>query len=149
MKIEYNKVYDFDLTNKVAFGDLPPEVLNTLFTDGRVASKFLENQLPHWFPELQYVDAIGHDHVSSQDQRKFDLKGFTRRGACYAPSNMLGKGRSIVHEQVYEHAKDIDYIFSDIIDFPRVRIIFKRGTDVVREFPSTKIERRDRDRLFH
>jgi len=148
MTIIYNKIFSFDLSGRVAFGDLPQEKLYKLFTDGRVASKFLEHHLPLWFPEIQYVDGQGFDHVKIDNGRKFDLKGFTPRGACYAPSEMLGKGRKIIVEKVHEHAQHIDYIFSDITEFPQVRIIFKHGTDLVRDFPSTKIKKNQRDQLF-
>ena len=77
--IEYNRTYEFDLTGKVSFGSLPIELLHTLFTDGRVASKFLEHHLPIWFPELEFVDAQGYDHVRTRDGRRFDLKGFFLR----------------------------------------------------------------------
>ena len=145
--VDYDKTYEFDLTGKVQFGDLPVELLNKLFTDGRVASKFMEHHLPIWFPELDFVDAKGYDHVHT-DGRRFDLKGFTPKGACYAPSEMLGKGRTIREADVHAHAQDIDYVFSDITEFPKVRVVFKRGTDLVREYPNTKIKKSQRDQLF-
>lgn len=146
--IMYDKTFEFDLEGKVSFGDLPLELIHELFKDGRVASKFLENHLPIWFPELEFRDARGYDHVRIADGRRFDLKGFTARGACYAPSEMLGKGRNIVESAVHAHAQEIDYIFSDITEFPRVRIVFKRGTEMVQQFPSTKIKYNQRNQLF-
>lgn len=148
MDIVYNKIFLFDLSGRVCFGDLTQQTLYKLFTDGRVASKFLEHHLPLWFPELEFQDGRGYDHARSSNGRKFDLKGFTPRGACYAPSEMLGKGRKIIVEKVHEHAQTIDYIFSDITEFPQVRIIFKHGLDLVRDFPSTKIKKNQRDLLF-
>jgi len=147
-KIEYNKVFEFSLEGKVTFGDLQTDLLYLLFTDGRVASKFLENHLPLWFPEIKFVDANGYDHIRESDGRRFDLKGFTPRGACYAPSEMLGKGRQITVEKVHEHARTIDYIFSDITEFPKVRIVFKKGIDMIKDFPTTKIKKTEREKLF-
>ena len=146
--LEYNKVYEFDLAGKVQFGDLPTELIHEMFKDGRVASKFMEHHLPIWFPELEFVDAKGYDHVRTTDGRRFDLKGFTPRGACYAPSEMLGKGREIRTEAVHEHAREIDYVFSDITEFPKVRIVAKQGTAMVEQFPSTKIKYTQRAQLF-
>ena len=143
-----NKVYEFDLTGKVQFGDMPAEQLHKLFQDGRVASKFLEHTIPTWFPDLEFVDAIGHDHTSKTTGRKYDLKGFTKGGACYAPSNMLGAGRKIDTTVLHEHAKTIDYIFSDITEFPKVRIIFKSGKELVEKYPSGKIATKDKKDLF-
>lgn len=147
-QVEYNRTFEFDLTGRVQFGDLPIDLIHTLFTDGRVASKFLEHHLPVWFPELKFVDAHGYDHVRTHDGRKFDLKGFTPRGACYAPSEMLGKGRKITVEAVHAHARDIDYVFSDITEFPKVRIVFKTGQAMIEQFPTTKIKKTERTKLF-
>jgi len=147
-KIRYDHTYEFDLTGRVQFGDLPVDTVHALFQDGRVASKFLENVLPHWFEDLRYVDQDGYDHVRISDGRKLDLKGFTRGGASYAPSNMLGAGRKIDREKLHEHAREIDYILSDITEFPRVRIVFKRGTDLVENYPAGKIPNQERETLF-
>lgn len=148
MKVQLNKTYTFDLTGKVQFGDMPEAAVYELFKDGRVASKFLEHTIPTWFEDLEFVDGVGYDHVSKSNGRKYDLKGFTKGGACYAPSNMLGAGRKIVESEVHAHAQEIDYIFSDITDFPRVRIIFKTGTDMVEQWPSTKVPAKDKAKLF-
>jgi hypothetical protein len=148
MKVELNKTYSFDLTGKVQFGDMPAEQLHKLFQDGRVASKFLEHTIPTWFPDLVFEDGVGYDHKATSTGRRYDLKGFTKGGACYAPSNMLGAGRKINEAEVHAHANEIDYIFSDITEFPKVRIIFKSGADMVEQWPSTKIPKADKEKLF-
>jgi hypothetical protein len=147
-KIQYDHTYEFDLTGRVQFGDLPTATVHALFQDGRVASKFLENILPVWFDDLEYVDQDGYDHVQTSTGRKLDLKGFTRGGASYAPSNMLGAGRKIDREKLHEHALTIDYILSDITQFPKVRIVFKRGTELVETYPSGKIGADQQQVLF-
>jgi hypothetical protein len=147
-KFQLNQVYEFDLTGKVSFGDMPVEQLYSLFRDGRVASKFLEHTLPTWFPDLEFVDQDGYDHVSKTTGRKYDLKGFTKGGASYAPSNMLGAGRKIDQRKLHEHAETIDYILSDITEFPRVRIVFKAGTDLVRDYPTGKIPVAQKQQIF-
>ena len=150
MAIECNKIYTFNLTGRFSFGNLPEVVLIDLYKDGRVASKMLEHQLPPWFPELSFVDQTGYDHVAvNNSDDKFELKCFTKRGAVYAPSNMVGKGRSIVLETVYQHAIDITYVFADINDFPSVRIIFKKGKDLIQLFPFAKIKFKERSLLFN
>ena len=147
-QIRYDHTFEFDLTGQVQFGDLPIDTVHDLFQDGRVASKFLENILPVWFEDLEYVDQDGYDHVQTSTGRRLDLKGFTRGGASYAPSNMLGAGRKIDREKLHEHALTIDYILSDITEFPRVRIVFKRGTELVENYPAGKIPTQERERLF-
>jgi hypothetical protein len=148
MSYTLDKVYEFNLEGLVQFGNMPIELLHSLFRDGRVASKFLEHTIPVWFPELSFVDQKGHDHVNKVTQRKYDLKGFTKGGASYAPSNMLGAGRAINEEKLHEHAKTIDYIISDITEFPKIRIIFKSGIDLIEKYPSGKIPFKDKNTLF-
>lgn len=147
MKIKFNKTYDFDLTGKVQFGNLPLEEIHELFKDGRVASKFLEHYIPIWFPEVKFVDEDGYDHIDKQGV-KYDLKGFTKGGAGYAPSNMIGAKRKINVAEMHAHAKTINYIFSDITEFPKVRVVFKTGEDMVRDYPNGKIPSKQKDILF-
>jgi hypothetical protein len=90
--IEINKVYNFECD--ATFGTLTQERVNKLFTDGRRASGFLELQLEEWFPELTFVDGKGYDHIDA-NQVKYDAKCFTRGGAKFCPSVMLGAGRSV------------------------------------------------------
>ena len=148
MNYALDTVYEFDLTGKVKFGDMPEECLYQLFRDGRVASKFLEHTIPTWFPDLEFVDQKGYDHVSKTTSRKYDLKGFTKGGASYAPSNMLGAGRKIDEAVLHEHAETIDYILSDITEFPKVRIVFKSGSELVKNYPSGKIAVSEKQALF-
>ena len=149
--VEYNlnEVYEFNLQGQIQFGAMPLDQLHKLFQDGRVASKFLEHTIPTWFPDLEFVDQDGYDHVSKKTGRKFDLKGFTKGGASYAPSNMLGAGRKINEAKLHEHAETIDYILSDITEFPKVRIVFKAGTELVKKYPSGKIPVKEKSVLFN
>jgi hypothetical protein len=150
MKINYDTIYCFDFTGKVQFGDLPKETVYELFRDGRVASKFLENHIPVWFPELKFVDATGYDHVDvATETKKWDLKGFTKGGASYVPSNMIGAGRRVDLQEAHDHANTIDYIFSDVVDFPLVRIQFKSGKELVEQYPKGKIDFKYRNELFN
>ncbi len=149
MKIDYNTCYHFDFTGRVKFGDLDEQTVYELFQDGRPASKFLERYVPLWFPELRFVDATGYDHVDvATGQRRWDLKGFTKSGASYVPSNMLGAGRTINLQEAHDHANTIDYIFSDVVEFPKIRIIFKSGQELVKQFPRGKIDFKYRHTLF-
>lgn len=148
MNHKLDVVYEFDLTEQVQFGNIPIEQLHKLFQDGRVASKFMEHSIPSWFSDLEFKDQKGFDHKSKSTGRQYDLKGFTKGGACYAPSNMLGVGRSIDKEKLHAHANTIDYIFSDITEFPKVRLIFKSGSELVKKYPSGKISIKEKNTLF-
>lgn len=148
MKYAYDTVYEFDFTGKVQFGNMPAADIYKLFQDGRVASKFLEHTIPTWFEDLEFVDAKGYDHQDTITGVRFDLKGFTKGGASYAPSTMLGAGRSIDITKLHAHARETDYILSDVTEFPRVRVVFKRGTDLIESYPSGKINKNQKEVLF-
>jgi len=148
MKIEFNKTYEFDYSGKVAFADLSEEELYALYRDGRMAGPMLERQLPKHFPEIEFVDGKGYDHIDTETGVKYDLKGFTKGGANYAPSIMVGGGRKINVDELHKHAVTINYILSDITEFPKVRIVFKRGTDLVDYYPKGTIPYRHKELIF-
>jgi len=125
--IEFDRTYEFNCP--ASFGTLSQEKVNKLLTDGRRASGFLEIQLEEWFPELTFEDGKGYDHVDKVGLR-YDAKCFTKGGAKFCPSGMLGMGRKVNEEELWEHASDMLYIFCDIVSFPEVRVIFKRGSDL-------------------
>lgn len=149
MNYSLDTVYEFDLTGKVQFGDIPLPELYKMLQDGRVASKFLEHMVSIWFPDLELVDQKGYDHVSLTTGRKYDLKGFTNSGASYAPSKMIGAGRKIDEGKMHKHAHTIDYILSDITEFPKVRIVFKSGSELIETYPKGKIPVTDKQVLFN
>lgn len=144
MKINLNQIYTFECS--ASFGTLSQKLVNQLFTDGRVASPFLERQLELWFPDLTFVDGKGYDHVDIHLQ-KYDAKCFTKGGAKFCQSVMLGAGRSVNEEKLWEHATQMIYIFCDVVDFPHVRVIYKKGTDLL-NYPKGSIPFKDRNVLF-
>lgn len=133
--------------DNVSFGDLTKEQCNDILTDGRLASHFLERQLEIWYPYLTFVDGKGHDHVDT-DGNLYDQKCFTRGGLAFAPSNMIGKGRSIDEAVATKHCKDIIYICCDIIDFPTVRVKFVTGEELMKDYPKFKVPYKDREVFF-
>ena len=148
MKVELNKTYDFDLTDTMSFGDIKQERLYEFFKDGRNASFMLEEQLIHWFPELTRVEGNkDHDHIS-EDGVKYDAKNFTKGGLNFMPSNQIGAGRKFDSVIAYEKANKLVYICCDIVDFPKVRVIFKSGKDLVKDFPNCKVSKTNREVLF-
>ena len=148
MKVELNKTYDFDLTDTMSFGDIKQERLYEFFKDGRNASFMLEEQLIHWFPELTRVEGNkDHDHIS-EDGVKYDAKNFTKGGLNFMPSNQIGAGRKFDSVIAYEKANKLVYICCDIVDFPKVWVIFKSGKDLVKDFPNCKVSKTNREVLF-
>ena len=148
MKIELNKTYEFDLTDTMSFGDIKQERLYEFFKDGRNASFMLEEQLIHWFPELTRVEGNkDHDHIG-ENGVKYDAKNFTKGGLNFMPSNQIGAGREYDEVIAYEKANKLVYICCDIVDFPKVRVIFKSGKDLVEYFPKCRVTKTNREVLF-
>ena len=143
--IELNKTYTFECP--ASFGTLSQERVDKLFTDGRRASGFLELQLEEWFEGLVFEDGKGYDHRYKYMKELFDAKCFTKGGAKFCPSVMLGAGRSVDEEKLWEHATDMIYIFCDVVEFPKVRVVFKRGSDLT-QYTKGSIPFKDRNVLF-
>ena len=147
MRVVHNKIYEFEIEN-LAFGDLSTESLHEAFKDGRVASHLLERQLAVWFPELTHVKGCKfHDHKGT-DGALYDAKNFTKNGLKFMPSNQRGAGRTFIVETAHEKAKKLIYIACDIVDFPRVRVKFADGIDLIEEYPTCKIPFGHREKLF-
>ena len=142
--IELNKTYEFACP--ASFGTLSQEEVYKLFTDGRRASGFLEIQLEKWFPELTFEDGKGYDHVDREGLR-YDAKCFTKGGAKFCPSGMLGMGRKVNEEELWEHANDMIYIFTDVVEFPKVMVRFVKGSDLT-QYTKGSIPFKDRNVLF-
>ena len=143
-QIELNKTYTYECD--ATFGTLSQEKVNKLFTDGRRASGFLEIQLEEWFPNLTFVDGKGYDHVDT-DGLKYDAKCFTRGGSKFCPSGMLGMGRKVNEEELWEHAENMIYIFTDVVEFPKVQVRFVKGSDLT-QYTKGSIPFSHRNALF-
>ena len=149
--IEFGKTYTFDLSGTYSFGTLPASVVSEIFKDGRAASHFLEPQLALWFPELKHIKGCkGHDHVKRLDENiKFDAKNFTQAGGCkFMPSGMIGTGRKFDKELFLFKTENMNFIICDIVDFPKVRVIFKKGSELADKYPNGKITKSKRGELF-
>lgn len=150
MKIKYNKVYNFDLSKTYSFGSLPEIALNEIFKDGRVASHLLEPQLESWFPELKHIKGCkGYDHIHRRDNRLFDAKNFTGRGCKFKPSYMIGSQRKFIKEEFIKKTEGMSYIICDIVDFPKVRVVFKEGSQLAQQYPNGIISLSKRNEIFN
>jgi len=148
MTIELNKTYYKEIEN-FSFGELTKEELTELFKDGRTTSRFMEKLATKWFPELTNVDVKNYDHVDT-DGNKFEMKGFTKGGCDYCPSYMKGKDRTkdlnVVAEEVSEHK--LTYIITDIVEFPKIRIRFTDGKELLKTYPKGNIKLKEREDFF-
>ena len=145
--IELDKTYQFKIEN-YSFGNLAVNELNKLFQDGRYASPFLEIQLTKWFDELTHVPGNkDHDHVG-KNGRLYDAKNFTKNGLKFKPSNMLGQGRTFVAEVAHKKANKLIYICCDIVEFPKIRVRFVEGSELVKQYPKCEISSNNREALY-
>jgi|ETNvirnome_2_300_1030623.scaffolds.fasta_scaffold03114_3 hypothetical protein len=150
-KIKFNNVYKFNLTGTFGFGNLTTEALVEIFKDGRVASHLLEPQLVTWFPELKHIKGCkDHDHVNRDDENiKYDAKNFTTASGCkFMPSGMIGTGRKFDEKQFLFKTENMNYIICDIVDFPKVNVVFKKGQDLSIQYPNGCITKTKRQELF-
>ena len=148
---EFDKVYSFDLTGWLNIDGWTKEEVDDLMLDGRFASHLLERQIPKWWPSLVHVrgcKAFDHKDKDS-DAIRFDAKNLTKNGCKYMPSNMIGEGRAFDKETFCEKAKDMNYIICDIIQYPVIRVIFKRGRALLNQVPTGVISKvKGRKELF-
>lgn len=151
MSYQFDKVYHYDLSSWMNIDGWTDEETSDLMDDGRFASHILERQIPKWFPTLSHVTGCkDHDHVDKTSDLRFDAKNLTKNGCKFMPSNMLGAGRSFNQDIFLEKAKTLNYIICDIIDFPSVRLIIKRGDELASEFPKGSISKvKGREKLFN
>lgn len=150
MKIEFNKTYHFHV-DSVSFADLNQEELSTLFSDGRVASHFIEIQITKWFPELKRKEIkrgrAKSDHIGTNNVI-YEMKNFTKYGCKFMPSYMYGGSRKFNFDEFNKLAQDTKYIVCDIRNFPSIKIIFKSGNDIVTLFPKGLADKKQDGLLY-
>jgi hypothetical protein len=145
--IKLNHVYNLTVEN-FSFGSLSKEKLTRLFTDGRIASHFFELEVEQMFPELIYVNARGYDYVHKKTKKKYEKKCFTPAGLNFKPSNQKGQGRKFDKKIAHKLAKTLTYIICDIVDFPKIRIVFIDGKKLVAAYPRCIVTIKNREILF-
>lgn len=147
MIIQTNKVYNFTVKN-FSFGQIPRQELIENFKDGRCCSWFMEPQLVKWFPELIRVKGNkDHDHKDNNGTL-YDAKNFTKNGLKFAPSNQYGAGRKFNESVAHAKAKKLVYICCDIVEFPKVRVKFVEGNELVKQYPKCQIYSSQREEFF-
>ena len=144
--IKFDHPYKFSIS-EFKFGDLERQTLIDLFSDGRVASKFLERHIPIWFSELTFVDGVGYDFVHN-DGSRYEAKCFTKSGLNYSASRYQGVGRTLNLEEHTTHASNTNYILCDVVSFPNLRIVFFEGKTLIGRYPKGLIAFPERHNLF-
>jgi hypothetical protein len=146
-KIIINKVYEFEIEN-FQFGDLSRDECIECFKDGRVNSHFAERQLTKWFPSLTHIQGCkDHDHIDT-DGVCYDAKSFTKNGLDFKPSNQKGSGRKFNESVAHAKAADMIYICCDILDFPKMKVKFVKGSELIKTYPKCSVTLSMRNKFF-
>ncbi len=149
LPIELNKTYIFELKTP-RFGALQKEEVIKIFKDGRYASPFLERQLPLWFDGLTHITGNKPYDLVDEQGRKYDAKNFTSNGLKFMPSGQIGTGRKYDPDKCRKKIEEnkMTYIACDITEFPKVRVRFLDGSELLKKYPKAQVMFKDREVLF-
>ena len=146
MKYELNKTYEFEMKN-ISFDNVPSISLIELFKDGRHASHILELWIVNNFENISKHNTKDHDFIDD-DGNLMEGKNFTKNGAKFMPSRMLGVGRKYIKEEAHEVADSNIYVITDITSMPKIRMKFILGSKLNKMYPNSKIPFRKREEFF-
>lgn len=136
------------LTN-IGFDDLPEDLLKKIFKDGRVFSHLIEPWLGIKYPITHIPGCKGYDFTDhTYPKTRYDEKTFTDNGCKFYPSNMIGTQRKFDSEVFTKGAKKLIYCIVSNINFPRIKIKFMRGIDLIKIYPAGVIPLNDHVKFF-
>lgn len=143
-----NKTFQFTIKN-CTFGSLPESVVCQILKDGRAFSHFIEKWLEVEFPLTHIEGCKTYDFIDKfYPDTKYDEKTFTKRGCCFKPSNMLGQGRTFDKEVFERKTKDLIFCIVSNLEFPKIKIKFIKGEDLLILYPNGKIPLKDHIKFF-
>ena len=146
--IIFNEPNKFTIQN-ISFADFPTTKLYNIYKDGRVFSHFIENWAEMMYPLKHIPGCKSYDFIGTDNEDKYDEKTFTKGGCKIMPSRMIGTGRSFDPEKFREHAAELNYMIVDNLDFPNIIVLFKKGSDLLSQYPKGTIPFKDRKKLFN
>tara|TARA_B100000524_G_scaffold4207_1_gene2737 strand:- start:1034 stop:1552 length:519 start_codon:yes stop_codon:yes gene_type:complete len=146
--VDLNKVFDFTIKN-LGFDNLSNEKIIEILKDGRVFSHFIEHWLSMTFGLIHVSGCKDHDFTDPSNSEIFyDQKTFTKGGCKFMPSNMIGSGRIFNQSDFEKKANKLIYCIVSNINFPEIKIIFIRGSDLITKYPLGSIPFKDHDKIF-
>ena len=148
-KYELLKTYTFQLCN-IGFDNLPVNVLQTIFKDGRAFSHLIEPWLADKFGLIHEKGCKNFDFKDkSNPEILIDEKTFTRRGLSFTPSNMKGQGRTFDKEVFEKKTNSLVFCCVSNIDFPEIKVKFIAGKDLLKKYPKGIIPLKDFSEFFN
>jgi len=147
--VTLNETLSYTITN-YGFDVLPEEAVQDIYKDGRPFSHFIEKWLPTKY-DLKHVGGCQkHDFIDKHNAAiLYDEKTFTSGGCKFMPSNMIGEGRKFDKAVFEEKAKKLIYIIVSNIQFPRIKVKFVRGLELMVTYPKGAIPLKDHDKFFN
>ena len=147
VSLNVTETYTID---NISFGDLPPDIVNEIFKDGRVFSHFIEKWLAYHYPLTHVSGCKDHDFIDLYHPNiKYDEKTFTKLGCHFCPSNMLGQGRVFNQEVFEEKTTKMVFCIVSNLNFPEIKVKFVRGVDLLEKYPKGKIPLKDHIQFFN
>jgi hypothetical protein len=147
--VELDTTFTHDIY-KFEFADLPRDDVIAIYKDGRVFSHFIEKWICNHFPLTHVGGCKKYDFVDNNyPDTKYDEKTFTKGGCHFCPSNMLGQGRKF--DETIFREKTLGMIFAIVsnVQFPRIKIKFMRGANLLKMYPKAHIPLKDHDKFFN
>ena len=133
-----------------SFGNLPADVCQEIYKDGRPFSHFIEQFIAYNYPLNHVPGCKSYDFTDRNAPTiLYDEKTYTKRGCKFCPSNMLGQGRVFNQEEFEIHCKKLIFCIVSNIDFPTIKIRFVRGEELILEYPNANIPLNDHEKFFN
>ena len=146
-------IYDYTFIHMItnfSFGNLPESSVIDILKDGRAFSHFIEPWLAINYPLIHIKGCKKYDHTDINDENvKYDQKTFTKGGCKFMPSNMIGEGRTFNKEIFEEKAKKLIYIIVSNVNFPKIKIKFVKGIELIVQYPMGVIPLKDFVKFFN
>ena len=143
------RTYTFQLCD-IGFDNLPVNVLQTIFKDGRAFSHLIEPWLADKFGLIHEKGCKNFDFKDkSNPEILIDEKTFTRRGLSFTPSNMKGQGRTFDKEVFEKKTNSLVFCCVSNINFPEIKVKFIHGKDLLQEYPNGFIPLKDFSKFFN
>jgi len=146
--VKLNTTFEHTI-DKYTFGNLPDNVCKEIWKDGRPFSHFIEGWISKNYPLTHVKGCKKYDFTDNNHPNiLYDEKTFTKSGCKFCPSNMLGQGRKFNKELFDEKSKKLIFCIVSNINFPRIKIRFVKGSDLILRYPTGKISSKDFIKFF-
>lgn len=144
--LDYFNRFTCNFTN-FCFDNIPECQLIQMFRDGRYISPLLELWLDQNTNLIYIRGDKGHDFVDDNNKR-YQLKTFTKNGMNFRPSAQIGGGRSQNSKKFEIYCKTQVFIIADVTKFPVVNFKIIKGEDLLKLFPGGKVTFKKLNVLF-